>query len=122
MKLSKVLAVVLLIAISLSVLCTSVAATTVDFMPVVDNGCFVGTDLKTPQSVFRELFGSRDLTIYANKKEVPADSDVNMGTGFKIEIDDRVFYNVVVMGDIDGDGELTSMDYIMVSPIYISSV
>lgn len=115
MKLSKISAVVLLISIMLSALCVPASAATLKFQPKVESGCICGTDLKTPQTAFRDIFGSRALEIYDNdRKAVPVDSQVNMGTGFTVKVDNRVFYNLVVMGDVNGDGELTPMDYVLV--------
>ncbi len=121
MKFSKILSVILLVAIVLSVFCTPASAATVNFKPVIQSGYLCGTALKTPQNVFRELFGSRDLKIYSKGQEVAADSNVKIGTGFTIKLDNRVFYNVVVMGDVTGDGELTSMDYILVKRTVLGS-
>lgn len=114
MKLSRILSVILLVAIAVSVFCTPASAETVNFKPVIDSGCIIGTALKTPQTVFRQLFGARDLKVYNKSKEVDKDSNINIGTGFSIKLDNRAFYNVVVMGDVTGDGELTTMDYILV--------
>ena len=114
MKIAKILSLVMAFAIMISAFCVPASAAMVNFKPVIEAGNICGPALQTPQKVFRELFSDRTINIYKNRQEVAADADVNIGTGFTVKLDNRSFYNVVVMGDIDGDGALSSMDYVLV--------
>ena len=115
MKFSKVLALVLAVVLISSAFSATASAKVVDFKPVVESGRLCGIGLNTPQTVLRDIFSSYDVKIYnKNQQEVAADADVNIGTGFKIRLNNNLFYNLVVMGDIDGDGNLGSMDYLAV--------
>lgn len=114
MKISKILSLLIAFAIVLSVFCVSASAAMINFKPVAEAGNICGVALKTPQTVLRDLFADRAVKIYSGRTELAHDSDVILGTGFTIKLDNRSFYNLVVMGDIDGDGDLSSMDYVLV--------
>lgn len=114
MKASKILSFVLAVVFVFSALCVPVSAREITFMPVIKSGYIIGAHLKTPQIVFRELFGERKIKIYEGREEIPEDSDKNIGTGFSAQLDSYTFFTFVVMGDINGDGDLTSMDYVLV--------
>ncbi len=115
MKFSKVLALVLAVVLISSAFSATASAKVIDFKPVIESGRLCGVALDTPQSVLRDLFASYNVIIYnKNQNEVSADANVKIGTGFKVRLNSNLFYNVVVMGDIDGDGSLGSMDYLAV--------
>ncbi len=115
MKFSRILALVLAVVLISSVFSATASAKVIDFKPVIESGRICGVALDTPQTVLRDLFtSSYNVKIYNKGQEVAVDADVNVGTGFKVQLNDNLFYNVVVMGDINGDGALGSMDYLAV--------
>lgn len=116
MKHMRIISLLLVCAVLFSLLCIPVsAAETITFVPVLKNGKIYGAAFKTPQTVIRSLYSDRQIEIFdADGKRLNATDTTYFGTGFTIKLDGRLFYSAVVMGDVDGDGELTSMDYILV--------
>ena len=114
MKISRILSLILILSFVLSVFCAPASAAIINFKPVSEAGNICGVALGTPQNVLRDLFAGRAVNIYNGREELAADSTVKLGTGFTVKLDNRSFYNLVVMGDIDGDGALSSMDYVLV--------
>ncbi len=98
-----------------SLFCIPAAAEdTISFMPELKNGKLYGPALKTPQSIIRRLYASRRVEIYdVDGNLVGAESEEYIGTGYTLKLDGRLYYTVVVMGDVNGDGELTARDYIL---------
>lgn len=115
-KITRIFAIILAFATLLSVCCISASAEgTINFTPVLKGGKFYGTALNTPQSAIRALYAKRNVVIYdAESQEVPADSDVLIGTGFTVKLDGKNYYSAIVRGDIDGDGQLTQTDYVLI--------
>jgi len=116
MKKSKLLAAVLASLMLLYVLSVPASAEgTINFIPELKGGKVYGTALKTPQTAYQQLYKKDKIVIYnLDGKTVEADSQEYMGTGYTVKLNDRLFYSVVVRGDIDGDGELKMMDYVLV--------
>jgi len=114
----KLISLCLVCVMLASVFCLFASAeekVTVNFIPKHENGIIYGIALKTPQNVFRALYSGRTIEIFDNDgKRLAADDTTYMGTGFTVKLDGRYRYSVVVMGDIDGDGELTPRDYILI--------
>ncbi len=114
MKISKVLSLILVVVLITSVFCTTASATVISFKPAIESGRICGIALNTPQTVLRELLAPYSVEIYNKGQLVASDSTVNIGTGFIVKVGDNLYYNAVVMGDVDGDGKITSMDYLYV--------
>ena len=114
MKLTKILSVILVVVFVFSVMCVPASAQMISFKLKFEAGLVCGAEYNTPQTVFRDLFESRNIKIYSGGKEIEADSDVVLGTGFSIKLDNKSIFTVVVMGDVDGDGDISSMDYVLV--------
>ena len=121
MRLTKLLSLTLVFVILLSVCVVSASAgTKINFKPVVSGGKIYGTSLETDQAVFRTLFKNKGVDLYRDGKLLSTGEEVNIGTGFTAKINNR-FYPIVVMGDVDGDGELTPTDYLLVKRAYMGT-
>lgn len=92
----------------------SAESDTVDFKLELNAGKIYGAALKTPVSVIYAMLSRYQAKIYdGDSNLLPADSQVYFGTGFRVKLDKAV-YTAVVMGDINGDGELTATDYVQI--------
>lgn len=95
-------------------LCAYAETVTIDFIPTIKNGTIYGISLKTPQNVFRSFYTGKSVEIFdKDGTRLDPSSTTYMGTGFTVKVDGRALYTVVVMGDFDGDGELTARDYLL---------
>lgn len=94
----------------------------INFIPELKSGRIYGTALKTPVAAISALYKSRQVKVFNNDGiEVTSFEDVYMGTGFTMKLNDKLFYSAVVMGDINGDGELTQLDYILIKRAYLGT-
>lgn len=119
----KILAFLLGCLMLFSVLCVSVSALDdITFVTELKDGRLYGTDLNTSTEVLRALYLNKKIQIFdKDGMDVTKDASVKVGTGFTAKIDNRLFYPIVVMGDVDGNGELTSTDYILVKRAYLGT-
>ncbi len=122
MKKTAIVVALLLVFSTLLGVCASMnvsSATLIDFVPVLKSGKVYGIPAGTTLSTVRHAFHGYNVRVYNTKGvELTASSDDYIGTGFNVKVN-GVSYTAVVMGDIDGDGEITVFDYSAVKNAYI---
>ncbi len=122
MKKTKIISLLL---VSVILFCTlalpfSVSAETVmlNFKPVTKNAKIYGIPAATSLTdVKYSLYGYDVVALDLNKKTVTSPK-TQVGTGFTIKIN-SVKYTAVIMGDLDGDGEITVFDYSLIKAAYL---
>lgn len=87
------------------------AANKIDFEPVIERGRIYGIEAGSTKGDVDAVYHGHDIQIKDTDKNVVEDDNAAVGTGYALSLD-GVFYSVVVMGDVDGDGEITADDYI----------
>ena len=113
-------AFVLACLMMLSVSALAVSAETLDFIPETRNGKIYGIPVDTNErSVDLAYYNAVVEVLDSNGKAVSA--KIKIGTGFTVKLN-SISYTAVVMGDINGDGELTSSDYIAVKRAYLRTL
>jgi hypothetical protein len=95
--------------------------TLIDFEPVLKNGKIYGIPAGTTVSTLKYAYYGYNVRVYdADGKEILASSDKFIGTGCKVKIN-SVGFTAVVMGDIDGDGQISVFDYTSVKNAYLNT-
>ena len=120
MKITKIVSLILACLMLVSAFSVyALALDDVNFIPELKSGRVYGASLKTPVVALGALYKKQSAQIYdKNGINVTASEDVYIGTGFTMKLDGKQFYRVVVMGDIDGDGKLTPVDYVIIKRAY----
>lgn len=117
----KIFAFLLAVFMLASAVVISVSAEeTFDFLPETKNGKIYGFDIGSTQKTAESIYFSAVVDVLdASGKTVS--KSTNIGTGFTVKLN-SISYTAVVMGDIDGDGELTVYDYVAVKRAYLNTV
>lgn len=117
----KIFAFVLVAATLLSaVIMPSSAAETFDFSPETKSGKIYGFPVESTEKTVELVYYNAVVDILDREGKVASDT-AKIGTGFTVKLN-SISYAAVVMGDVDGDGELTVYDYINVKRAYLGSL
>lgn len=116
----RLIALILACITVLAASATAVSAETLDFIPETRNGKIYGIPVNTTErAVDLAYYNAIVEVLDSNGKAVSANTKI--GTGFTVKLN-SISYTAVVMGDINGDGKLTSSDYIAVKRAYLRTL
>lgn len=97
------------------------SAATVTFKPETVKSSIFGIPANSTVKEFKAAYYNTIIDVYdANGKLIGNDSSVKIGTGFTVRINARP-YTAVVMGDVNGDGVLSAVDYTLVKRTYLGT-
>ena len=119
MRTIKILAVVLVSALLLSVCAMFASADPITFKPETKNGKIYGIPANTTVSQLKNAYYNAIISVYDLDGRKIGDESV-IGTGYIVKIN-SIQHTAVVMGDLDGDGQIKTYDYIMVKRAYIGN-
>lgn len=118
MKKTRIASVILLCAMLLAsaIPMTASASDTISFVPETSNGRVYGIALGSVTDDVQLAYYNAVVETYDNNGNLLAD-DAKIGTGYTVKLN-GVSYAAVVMGDVNGDALLDSLDYIAVKRSY----
>ncbi len=100
----------------------SATAATINFVPKTSNGKLYGLPEKSTAKTVSNAYYNTIVTVYDKEgNALSGTSDKYIGTGFKVKLNGTL-YDTVVMGDVDGDGQIRALDYIKVKRVYLGSL
>ena len=120
----KIVAVIIAVVITASVLCVipSNAAVVMTFQPTIEGSYIFGIPEKTTFNGLaaalppKTILGVKNLT----GGNVAAGSATFIGTGFTIILNGNS-YTAVVLGDVDGNGQINATDYLRIKRHYLGT-
>jgi hypothetical protein len=99
----------------------SSSALTINFMPKTSNGKLYGIPAGSTAKTVSHAYYNTIVSVYdTSGNVVSAASDKKIGTGFRIKLNSAI-YTAVVMGDVDGDGQIRARDYVAVKRAYLGT-
>ena len=111
----------LLVCIMLASACVTpvFASDSLSFEPETKNGKIYGFPVNSVSKTVKLVYYNAVVEVLdRDGKKLSADDYI--GTGFTVKLN-GISYAAVVMGDVDGDGELTPFDYLEVKRAYLGS-
>lgn len=87
------------------------AANEINFEPTIERGRVYGISAGSTKGDVDAVYYGHDVQLKDTEKNLVVDDSASVGTGYTLNLD-GLFYSVVVMGDVDGDGDITADDYI----------
>lgn len=70
------------------------------------------------KSLKANISSEKEIKVYDKKNQL-VDENTNIATGMKITFDDEKFYNLVVKGDLNGDGEVDFLDVVEMQMAFV---
>ena len=114
---SFLLACVMLASCSVFVLGSS--AETVSFVTELSNGRIYGMKIGSTVKDLKLVYYNANIQVLDTHANKLANSDV-IGTGCVVKLN-GITYSAVVMGDVDGDGEMDAFDYVAIKRAYLGT-
>lgn len=114
---SFLLACVILTSCSMFVLSSS--AETVSFVTELANGRIYGIEVGSTVKDLKLVYYNANVQVLDNHANTLANDD-KIGTGCIVKLN-GVSYVAVVMGDVDGDGEMDAFDYVAIKRAYLGT-
>lgn len=96
------------------------AEDTVSFIPEFKSGKIYGIAAGSYVKDIEHIYYDCDVEVY-NTDGNKVGSNILVGTGYKIKIN-GVSYYAVIFGDVDGNGKIEGMDYVMVKRAYFGNL
>ncbi|MBR6562886.1 MAG: hypothetical protein IKK70_02995 [Clostridia bacterium] len=123
MKMSKLISLALvcavLVAVAASVCPSSVAAKELTFLPETRDGKIYGIPASTTYDSVDLAYYNAVVDIFDRDGNAVSDTE-KIGTGYTVKLN-SIAYSAVVMGDVDGDGEIKTFDYVAVKRAYLGT-
>lgn len=122
MKKIKITALILAVAFIIGAMAMLASAdTTVNFMPELKQGKIYGIPQKTVVKTLQRAYYNYDVRVFdLDGNSVASTSSDYIGSGYTVKIN-GISYVAVVLGDVDGDGEITPFDYAIVKRAYLET-
>ncbi len=98
---------------------TSSAADTIDFVPEISDGKVYGIPVGADVADVKMAYYNAVVTAYDRNGKLLSDSD-KIGTGYTLRLN-GVAYAAVVLGDVNGDAILDSLDYLAVKRCFLGT-
>lgn len=119
MKMSRVISFALACLLIFAGLSVFVCAEDLTFAPKTKNGKIYGIPASTKESSVAHAYHNAVVEVF-DKNGKAISNDALVGTGYTVKIN-GYSYAAVVYGDIDGDGEIKSFDYVAVKRAYLGT-
>ncbi len=117
----KLFALLLAVFMLISVAAISISAEeTFDFLPETKSGKIYGFPVNSTQKTVELVYYNAVVEVLDLNGKAVSKTD-KLGTGFTVKLN-SISYSAVVMGDVDGDGELSGYDYIAVKRAYLGTL
>ncbi len=113
MKKIKLIAISLVCLMLLGITVATVSAAEVTYKPVVDGGKLYGIPAETTVAGLGNAYYKTIIEVYKPGVSYTASSTEKIGTGYTVRLN-GVSYTAVVLGDVNGDGAVAAVDYLMV--------
>lgn len=121
MKTTRILAFMLACFVLAGACVFSVSAEPITFKPVTKNDKIYGIPAGTTCRQLNNAYYNTIISVYdLDGNHIALSSQKPIGTGFTIKIA-NVSYIAVVMGDVDGDGQIKANDYIKAKRAYLGT-
>jgi hypothetical protein len=119
MKKTRLVAFVLALVVLACTFAVPVSAESITFQPELSNGKIYGIPIGATVGVIKQVYYNAVVEVTTAKGVVLANNEM-IGTGYIVKIN-GISYTAVVLGDIDGDANLTATDYIMIKRVYLGT-
>lgn len=121
MKKAKIISFALACIMIVCTFALSASAATIDFAPKTVGDKLYGIPAGSTAKTVGTAYYNTIVSVYDKSGNVvSATSGKFVGTGFKIKLNNLI-YTAVVMGDIDGDGQIKALDYLAVKRAYLKT-
>ncbi len=121
MKNKKIISFLLACVMLACSLAFSVSAEEITFKPVVSGDKIYGIPAGTTVRTLNNVYYNTIIDVYdLEGNRVAISSQKTIGTGFVVKLN-RVAYTAVVMGDVDGDGQIRALDCLKVKRAYLET-
>lgn len=121
MKITRIISFALVCIMIVCTFAVSASALMIDFAPKTSNGKLYGIPAGSTAKTVSYAYYNTIVSVYDKSGNVvSASSDKKIGTGFKVKLNNTL-YTTVVMGDVDGDGQIRALDYVAVKRAYLGT-
>ncbi len=119
MKMSRLISFALACLLLIASLAVFACAEDLTFSPKTKNGKIYGIPASTKESSVAHAYHNANVEIFDKNGKAIASGD-KVGTGYTVKIN-GYSYAAVVLGDVDGDGEIKTYDCVAVKRAYLGT-